>query len=79
MDKTLKELLDSTALIYGWWIFTEAGNKTDEEPDFKDDQIVLNYSGNGAGCFVTVGDFRKFCKAYDAAQKALSQEDSKQA
>ena len=52
MNQPSDELPDA---LRSWWSFVKAGQELDGEP-IKDDDIILNYSGNGASIMVTAKD-----------------------
>lgn len=64
MKEFTEAQLRSMSLFATWWSMVEAGRELDGDPRIPDDAIILNYSGNGASCFVTAGDIREIVKAF---------------
>ncbi len=49
---------EDLSVLRTWFHFVLADAELAGEP-LKDDDILLNYSGNGASCFVTVGNMKR--------------------
>ena len=56
-------------LLATWWAMVNAGRELDGDPALKDDQVILNYSGNGAGCFLTTGDLNRLFSAAEESHE----------
>ena len=66
--KAKLEAIDRACRVFTtWWAFVNAGRELDYDPPLKDDDVILHYSGNGAGCMVTAGQINAMSDALNEA------------
>lgn len=62
--------LRAVGLLRTWWAMTKAGYELDEGESLRPEQVVLNFSGNGASCFLTVADLDAlFVEPWDGSER----------
>lgn len=61
----LAVIRETSSPLVAWWGFVQAGHELDENKPIEDKQIVLHFSGNGAGMMVNAKQLRDFAVALD--------------